>query len=76
MCFSHPRSLARGLYNHGSVLSDGLQPHDALRAAATRCGVNVVSPNYVQPRDMAAFVWTWDEGEPRAEGGGVQARTS
>jgi hypothetical protein len=62
---SHP--LARGLYDGGSVLSDGTQPHDSARAAATRCGVNVVSPNYVQPRDMAAFVWTWDHGEPVTE---------
>lgn len=59
---AHP--FARGLYNGGSTLHDGGATHDALRANATRCGVNIVSPNYVQPRDMAAFVWTWDVGEP------------
>ena len=60
------RPFARGLYDDGSTLHDGGATHDALRANATRCGVNVVSPNYVQPRDMAAFVWTWDAGEPAA----------
>lgn len=62
------KPLARGLYSSGSTLSGDLAKHDASRAAATTCGVNIVSPNYVQPRDMAAFVWTWDVSEP-AKGG-------
>ena len=60
------RRLARGLYSDGSTLVDGTAArHDGMRAMGTRCGVNVISANYVQPRDMGAFVWTWDEGEPR-----------
>ena len=48
---AHP--LARGLYDSGSTLHDGPEQHDARRAHATQCGVNIVSPNYLQPRDMA-----------------------
>ena len=68
------RPFARGLYNGGSTLSDGSQKHAALRAAATACGVGVVSPNYLQPGDMSAFVWTWDHGEPAGDDASGQRR--
>lgn len=29
--------------------------------AATRCGVNIVSPDYINPDDMKMFVWSWDQ---------------
>ena len=68
------KGLARGLYNDGSTLASDLAGHDAKRAKATECGVQVVSPNYIQPRDMAAFVWTWAAGEPSADSGCVVQR--
>ena len=67
-----PKGFARGLYDSGSVLHDDPAAHDAARAHATRCGVGIVSPNYIQPRDLDAFVWTWDRGEPRSGIGGAR----
>jgi hypothetical protein len=32
--------------------------------AATRCGVQVVSPDYINPDDMKMYVWSWDQQEP------------
>jgi len=32
--------------------------------AATRCGVQVVSGDYMNPDDMKLFVWSWDQQEP------------
>ena len=66
--------LARGLYSDGSTLSGAVGPHDTARAKATRCGVQSVAPNYVQSRDMGAFVWTWAAGEPAAGGDCVVQR--
>lgn len=39
--------------------------------AATRCGVNIVSGDYVEPDDMKFFVWSWDVNEPSMKDGCV-----
>lgn len=33
--------------------------------AATRCGVQIVSKDYMNPDDMKLFVWSWDQQEPK-----------
>lgn len=68
--------LARGLYEGSTLVNGTLEARDAERAAATACGVNVVSPNYLQPRDMAAFVWSWAPGEPSNSSACVAQRPS
>lgn len=39
--------------------------------AATRCGVQVVSKDYMNPDDMKLFVWSWDQQEPSDKDGCV-----
>lgn len=39
--------------------------------AATRCGVQLVSKDYVNPDDMKLFVWSWDQQEPKLADGCV-----
>jgi hypothetical protein len=39
--------------------------------AATRCGVQVVSADYINPDDMKLYVWSWDQQEPRVKDGCV-----
>lgn len=39
--------------------------------AATRCGVNVVSPDYLNPDDLKFYVWSWDQDEPKLKDGCV-----
>jgi len=39
--------------------------------AATRCGAQVVSGNYLNPDDMKMFVWSWDQSEPSLQDGCV-----
>jgi hypothetical protein len=34
---------------------------NGITEAATRCGANIVSPDYINPDDMKMFVWSWDQ---------------
>ncbi len=51
-----------------------LATNDGLIEHAASCGVNIVSPNYIMPDDLAKFVWTRVPGQPctcRCRGSGV-----
>src|SRR6185312_16004608 len=52
-----------------SSVDDGITP--ATAAAMTRCGVDLISMDQLQPGDerLAALVWSWAPGEPGAAGG-------
>ena len=39
--------------------------------AATRCGVQVASADYINPDDMKLYVWSWDQQEPSSAEGCV-----
>eukprot|EP01036_Dinobryon_divergens_P034270 gene34270-44272_t len=39
--------------------------------AATRCGVQLASADYINPDDMKLYVWSWDQGEPKSKDGCV-----
>lgn len=39
--------------------------------AATRCGVQIVSKDYMNPDDMKLYVWSWDQQEPKLADGCV-----
>jgi len=32
--------------------------------SASRCGVNLISPDYINPDEMKMYVWSWDQMEP------------
>lgn len=42
----------------------------------TKCGVNIVSPNYVSSDIVKGFVWSWDLGEPTSPSGCAVMRSS
>mmetsp|Transcript_3873 Transcript_3873/g.5328 ORF Transcript_3873/g.5328 Transcript_3873/m.5328 type:complete len:453 (+) Transcript_3873:62-1420(+) len=37
--------------------------------AASRCGVQLASSDYVNPDDMQLLVWSWQQGQPKGDGG-------
>lgn len=61
---SYPNCTVKGRGGwQGSVWQRGLSTPYSFAYLGTRCGVNIVSPDYVQPRDMASYVWSWAPGE-------------
>lgn len=53
---------------YGTEFVRALGTNDSFIQNANDCGVNIVSPNYITPDDVAQFVWTFERGTLNTSG--------